>query len=161
MVRRSVVLMAAALAAPLVTAQIANADPPAPAAVSSLATTAPANCNFGANSFAYAPSALQSCGYDAWPLTSTTALPGGGEAYAYDEGSGDVVTTIVPPSSFQPLTATAAQLAEYGFPPRPAAGTPTYTDWFKEMSVYKGPAPAEPEDISDPKLVQDTDYGAN
>lgn len=67
-----------------------------PAAARSKIAKAPPGCNFS-NYFAYTPAALTSCGLDVWPLTNTQALPGGGEAYSYDEGSNGVVTELVPP----------------------------------------------------------------
>ena len=36
---------------------------------------------------------------------------------------GYTVTMVSPPAGFHPATATPAQLAEYGFPPRPASSS--------------------------------------
>jgi len=56
--------------------------------------------------------------------------------------AGKVNRVPVPPSSFTPATASAAQLAEYGFPPQPANLT-ARTEWVHQFSNFKRvPLPA-------------------
>lgn len=63
------------------------------------------------------------------------ALPGGGTDYVYDIG-GTTNHVPVPPPGFRPENATADQLDEYGFPPRPSDPT-ELSDWLKDMSQWK------------------------
>jgi hypothetical protein len=76
------------------------------------------------------------------PLIPSSAerLRGGG--YAYDFMIDGVDNQyLVPPPSFRPMTASPAQLAEYGFPSAPAAG-PARSQWMAAMTSYSGvPAP--------------------
>lgn len=77
------------------------------------------------------------------PLTPSSAewLPGGG--YAYDFMIDGVDNQyLVPPPTFRPMTATPAQLSEYGFPSAPAAG-PLRSQWMAAMTSFTGvPAPS-------------------
>lgn len=68
--------------------------------------------------------------------TSVEPLPGGGSAYNYSI-NGTTVTFPVPPAGFNPLTASAAQLAEYGFQPQPPVDSPNYASWHEAMSNYR------------------------
>jgi hypothetical protein len=63
---------------------------------------------------------LQACGDRSFPLTSVTTLAGGGHAYHYQMEEGMEATTRVPPASFQPDHASAAELNLYGIqaPPK-------------------------------------------
>lgn len=63
------------------------------------------------------------------------SLPGGGEAYIYYI-DGVKNTFFVPPKGFNPLKATDAQLAEYGFQPRPI-DEKLLAEWEDVMSHYK------------------------
>jgi hypothetical protein len=75
------------------------------------------------------------------PPTETVSLPGGGTRYVYagsEPGSG--FESVVPPASFRPATATAKELEEDGFPPRPGSGE-ALTTWLKVMGRYTGVAP--------------------
>jgi hypothetical protein len=53
------------------------------------------------------------------------------------------VKYLIPPAGFQPETASAAQLDQYGFPPRPTDSV-SLARWQKEMSGWKGAAPPTP-----------------
>jgi Peptidase A4 family len=75
------------------------------------------------------------------PLVAKRALPGGGTVYSYDV-SGLTVRSPVPPAGFDPAAASAAKLAEYGFPPRPAGGRALRT-W---LAVVRKAHPATPPD---------------
>ena len=68
---------------------------------------------------------------------STTALAGGGFSYGYNV-AGNYETHRTPPRGFEPFTATVTELAEYGFPPRPATTDPSYPQWREAMSAYNG-----------------------
>jgi len=62
-------------------------------------------------------------------------LPDGGKLYTYIiNGVRNVFP--VPPTGFKPIEATDAELAQYGFPPRPEVDT-ELAAWNKQMSYYK------------------------
>src|ERR1700729_155462 len=89
-------------------------------------------CQSSFNADAYARAAVAACGYKTFGRTSVRALPGGGRAYGYDE-NGHTVDFLIPPAGFDAATATAAQLSEYGLPPRPrSAGG--MAAWKRAMS---------------------------
>ncbi len=50
----------------------------------------------------------------------TRPLAGGGTETSYRLGEGQMLYTATPPSSFDPLTATAQELEEFGLPPKPS-----------------------------------------
>ncbi len=92
----------------------------------------------------------------ATPLVATAVKPlaGGGAAYQYSV-DGATVTLPVPPAGFDPLHASAAQLAEYGFQPQPPSNSPAYASWFATMSSYRStPAPNIAVDNSPPNPLQ-------
>jgi hypothetical protein len=93
-------------------------------------------------------------------MLAAADMAGGGSSVVYDM-NGMTVTNLIPPPGFRPETASAAQLDEYGFPPRPAAGA-ALAAWEKEMSGWTGAAPptsflAE----THTKVVADTETTAN
>lgn len=114
------------------------------AAASATATaapiSAPPDCNSSYNPYDYTPAALQECGVKTFPLTSVTDLPGGGATYNYDMGHGVVAHMTMPPAGFDALTASDAQLAEYGFPARPTDPAQLAT-WEQAMSHVTVAAP--------------------
>ena len=69
---------------------------------------------------------------------SLTPLPDGGTEYSYwvPADPSSVVNVPIPPAGFTPVDASAAQLAEYGFPVRPTDSTALAT-WTQEMSTYQ------------------------
>lgn len=70
------------------------------------------------------------------PEVSETALPDGGTTRTFsDEQSSS--TQEVPPSGFSPLTASDAELALYGYPPRPASGA-ELSKWDADFANYRG-----------------------
>jgi hypothetical protein len=96
-------------------------------------------CQSSFNADAYTRAAVTACGYKTFARTSVRALPGGGRAYGYDE-NGHTVDFLIPPAGFDAATATAAQLSEYGLPPRPrSAGG--LAAWTREMSHASAMAP--------------------
>lgn len=68
------------------------------------------------------------------PLIRTDVLPDGGTLDWY-QGTGSP-RVPVPPSSFDPLSATASELEAYGFPPRPSEA-PDLAEWTSEMRAWK------------------------
>jgi hypothetical protein len=100
---------AAAIMAALAAAVAASAAA-APAAVA-------ADCRAVTDSpYHVAPSALSACGGQAWPLLTVTTRPDGGKDYNYLVN--DRPTTVhAPPPGFDPLRASAAQLALWGVTP--------------------------------------------
>jgi hypothetical protein len=79
---------------------------------------------------------IDACGYRTYPEIGTTALPGGGRPYNYYV-NGAVTKVIAPPAGFRPLTASPAQLDEYGFPSRPS-DPGDLLQWQEEFSNYSG-----------------------
>ena len=70
----------------------------------------------------------------------TTYLDGG-SSYTYRYGDGSMTMTIgQPPDGFQPEKASDGELAQYGFPPRPA-NEKGLREWGELMSSYKSAAP--------------------
>lgn len=63
-------------------------------------------------------------------------LPDGGRAYIYSI-DGTTATFPVPPPRFDPLHASDALLAEYGFQERPPLDSPAYPSWAETMSTYR------------------------
>jgi hypothetical protein len=114
-------------------AQLAHAGP---------SNTPPADCSSSFDPYAYTQSAVASCGYATFPLASVTPMAGGGSQYSYDINGADAYV-YVPPAGFSPTTATDAQLAEYGFPPRPTDPT-ALQQWQEEFSNWTGAATPPP-----------------
>ncbi len=81
----------------------------------------------------------QSCAPQRLSPTAVDPLPGGGQEYVFGR-AGSVGTVLVAPAGFRPLTASAAKLAEYGFPPRPS-GASALAGWRYAMSRYRRTAP--------------------
>jgi hypothetical protein len=98
-------------------------------------------CNTSEDLSSYTAAMAEACGCNATPLDHSISLPGGGvdRVYYYMGGQADIVD---PPSSFEPLSATNAQLEEYGFPPRPTDTTSAeYATWALLASDYVQPQP--------------------
>jgi hypothetical protein len=75
------------------------------------------------------------------PIVTTDITPtvtheaSGGTNYTYNTPDDETIETNVPPAGFDPLTASAAELAEYNFPARPTS-QPQLQDWESAMSEY-------------------------
>lgn len=110
----------------------------------------PAGCRFS-NYFAYAPSALHACGLNVWPLTRIQQLPGGGQAYIYDEGRYGVVKRFVPPDGFDPAIGSSRQLEEYGVSLRPSSARALIIARAKLHEWKASPPP--PYDLSYPGAI--------
>jgi hypothetical protein len=88
-------------------------------------------CSGAFNPYGARRALLAACGEHVAPLVAERSLPGGGKSYTYDV-DGVNETTPIAPRGFDPVTASAAKLAEYGFPPRPAGGRALKT-WLTVM----------------------------
>lgn len=97
-------------------------------------TSSGPTCDAAFDPYGYSQTAVTGCGYQTFPRTGTESLAGGGTSYDYTV-DGMQVQFYVPPAGFDPATASDAQLDEYGFPPRPAAGS-SDTTWSQEMSDW-------------------------
>jgi hypothetical protein len=62
---------------------------------------------------------VQSCGFTTISETSQNSSIAAGSTYTYSLGNGGTAEFLVPPASFDPLTAPEPELAYYGLPPRP------------------------------------------
>jgi hypothetical protein len=71
------------------------------------------------------------------PLARVVTYPDGGKAYVYKNG----LAQAVPPAGFDPIRASSAQLARYGFPPRPR-DPERLAAWVKRFSGIKEHASA-------------------
>jgi hypothetical protein len=80
--------------------------------------------------------AQPACGPGAVSLVAATALQGGGERLTYS-ANGTQWFSVMPPVGFRPLTASAAQLAEYNFPARPSRPGLALTQWDSDMASYR------------------------
>jgi hypothetical protein len=63
-------------------------------------------------------------------------MAGGGSLYSYTYPDGIVEQVPKPPATFDPVTASAATLAEYDFPSRPT-GAVQLASWMTAMDAYK------------------------
>ena len=95
-------------------------------------TTPPTNCASVASPYAYTQGAASKC-FVTDPLVSVTPLPDGGMEYVYRQASGDLVSEPVPPAGENLASLSAAQLDEYGLPPRPTSAV-ALVDWDQAMS---------------------------
>jgi hypothetical protein len=97
-----------------------------------LATPAAAvvSCPSGQDPYTFSSAQMTACGDTVYPLVSVTTLPDGGKDYRYSNGSG----TLIPPSSFNPSTASDAQLTEYNLPLRPSSSNAAaYNAWMQTI----------------------------
>lgn len=99
-------------------------------------SAAPAAETCPANSDPYHASkqVLEACGVRLLPRSSTTPLPGGGIEANYVQSDGSTISFTQPPSSFDAATASASELALYGVPPKPPAGTSEYSRWAEMVA---------------------------
>lgn len=73
-----------------------------------------------------------------WPVV--TSLPDGGIVTTYAFPDGEVMTVPTPPPGFDPLTATDAQLTEYGFPLPPSEAS-DHAEWAAAMAAFTSDDP--------------------
>lgn len=99
-------------------------------AVSS-AQTKPAICNTAFNPYKASAATIAACGFHSYPRQSSYKSADGSTTYKYNV-AGLATTYKIPPSSFNPATASPSQLAKYGIPPAPpASNTTAYAQWTK------------------------------
>jgi Peptidase A4 family len=122
------------------------------------AATTPLACGSSFDPYAYTRAAVSACGYKTFPLAAVKALPGGGSSYDY-RVNGAMVRFYVPPKGFDPSTATAAKLNEYGFPPRPKVAA-ALSRWHAQMRAWKGSARPAPF-LAETHMSPDTTYSEN
>jgi hypothetical protein len=84
---------------------------------------------------------LHACNLIEVPLSSVTALLGGGKSYNYNQPDGQVYSVLQTPVGFNPVTASRAEDAAYGVPPAPRLDTPGYARWLQIVSAPSAPAP--------------------
>jgi len=80
------------------------------------------------------------------PLTASQVIttPHGSKQYSYKAPPGAAFTDIVPSPSFNPATASADELAENNFAPRPASAS-ALQDWTDQAEAYQGAYQVAPE----------------
>jgi hypothetical protein len=86
-----------------------------------------------------APPAAASCPPGTTPIApvAQTVRPDGGTDTYYDvDHDGSLTDVPTPPASFEPLLASDADLASYGFPPRPADGD-SLASWSADLTGWK------------------------
>jgi hypothetical protein len=104
--------------------------------------TAPPDCNSSFNPYSFTPAQLSACGITTFPQASTNGLAAGGSTVNYTV-NGALVQILIPPAGFDPSTATATQLDQYGFPP-PPKDPAAVAQWKAMLSTWAGSAPAPP-----------------
>jgi hypothetical protein len=99
-------------------------------------------CHSSFDPYHYTRAAVAACGYRTFPRESVKSLAGGGTGVYYNL-NGHQVEFLTPPRGFNPARASAAQLSEYGFPPRPATRA-ARARWASSVSSKTAPAPPVP-----------------
>lgn len=85
------------------------------------------------------------------PVVSSTQLDDGGTTYTF-QLDGSTFNSSVPPSNFDPVTATDDQLQTYGFPPRPTNPTDLqqWTQTWQGATISGAPAFCEGDQTAAP-----------
>ena len=94
--------------------------------------------------YATSQAQLHACSLTEIPLTSISALPGGGSAYNYTLSDGQTYSMVQPPVGFNPQTASAGEDAAYGVPPAPSPQSAGYADWQKLADGHYAVVPQRP-----------------
>jgi hypothetical protein len=104
-------------------------------------TASDAVCATAFNVYAAPASQLSRCGISTYPRQATHALSDGGTQYDYSV-NGARMTYRIPPFGWRATTASAAQLQEYGLPPRPtnAAALKAWTKMMGNLHFVVPPA---------------------
>jgi hypothetical protein len=129
--RRHGRLLTAALAGACAVAATAILAPARSPAVASVSAGSGAHCPRTFNVYRVSRSLLAPCGVHVIPLLAEHPLPGGGKVFIYGI-DGFRLRSSVPPAGFDPVSASAARLAEYGLPPRPRGGQ-ALRSWLAAM----------------------------
>ncbi len=87
------------------------------------------HCGHISNLYAASLAQLHACGLTEIPLSSVTALPGGGKSYHYRQPDGQIASVIQAPRGFNGLTASRAEDRAYGVPSAPPRHSAGYVRW--------------------------------
>jgi hypothetical protein len=87
------------------------------------------HCGHISNLYTASLAQLHSCGLTEIPLSSVTALPGGGKSYNYRQPDGQINSVIQAPKGFNAFTASRAEDRAYGVPPAPPRHSAGYVRW--------------------------------
>jgi hypothetical protein len=98
-------------------------------------------CSLIPNLYKISLTGLLRCRLTEVPLSSVTALPGGGKSYNYRQPDGQVYSDIQVPEDFNPATASRAENAAYGIPPAPPRNTAGYKRWLQIESAPNATVP--------------------
>lgn len=117
-------------------------------------STPPASCHGSYNPYDYTAEALEACGIPVY-LATVTKIPDGGQRYRYYKPDGALYAeTTMPPEGFDPRSASDEELAEYGYPPRPAVPLPPQQEeWERMVSI--------PRTTPEPFMVDVTSFTAS
>lgn len=122
-----------AFAALIASSVVAIALAQAPIAV---ANPSPSVCQGKVDPYSLSEAQRAECGDHTYPLTKVVDVPGGGKEYIYNIGQAQVAF-MVPPPSFEPGKADAAELKHYGMPPTPTTGSAQYERWQELLPEKK------------------------
>lgn len=101
-------------------------------------TACPAATDANWNPYDGTAAQATACGLIVYPLTAVTTLPDGGHRYTYQEPGNVATYRDIPPLGFNALTASAAERALYGLPPKPpTSNSIALAHWVSEMSGIK------------------------
>jgi hypothetical protein len=109
------------------------------------AAPCPADSDPAWSAFSGTPAEVAACGLIAYQLTGTARLADGGTPATYAIPGAAPINENVPPAGFDPLTATASELSQYGLSPEPPASEPeAQAHWLSMVGHMKTPAAATP-----------------
>ena len=91
------------------------------------------------NAYRLTPQQRGFCGDHSYPLDEVHAVAYGGMAYTYDLPH-ITATAIIPPESFDAVTASEQERETFHIPTPPPAGTSQYAEWRKDMENVAYPA---------------------
>lgn len=102
------------------------------AGLRSQSTSPKVNCQQSFDPYAVDKAVVIACGMKVFPRERVVALPDGGRESIYSLDGHKLVFKI-PPKGFDPVRASATQLAFYGLPPKPTTST-ELTEWTQHVS---------------------------
>jgi hypothetical protein len=106
------------------------------------ATTQPTSCNSGVRPYSEVIFEILNCGYSITQLESTQSTSDGGTSYTYPLSGGGTISFEVPPSTFDPMTASLSELSLYGIPARPSlADSGQFAAWSEDYANVNFTAP--------------------
>ncbi len=101
-------------------------------AVNAAAVT-PAPCSQPYDVYQASAATKSACGVKDFPRQSAVTNADGSRAYSYDV-DGLRTTFHIPPASFDPRTASPAEITQLGLPPQPPIGSAAYQRWVSMLS---------------------------